>query len=380
MRWPRTQAGFSLLELVLVIIIFSVLAATAARVITVSADRGKFEQTVQEMDQLVKALVGDEGLVQGGLRADFGYVGDVGGLPAAGQGLAALLSDPGVAGWNGPYVTNAFSGDPTGYRKDAWGTNYIYNPAAGTITSLGSDAASGGTAGTYEEDIVRTITSDVSKLTGNAISVVALDGKGSTLNDTHVTVTVTYPGMTGGSTTYASGAFTRSSIPIGLHTVSATPTAGYSAYLGSALDQRICVYPRGASTPSSLVVRFVGSIPSATSAIEYVAGSIYTQSGGRRIYFTIRNTGSMNISFNAFSATWTNPGDELRKVRIPPPVERWSGHADSGEKVTFSSSYLLPQGATVECRIEFDHNMGGEDISVTFYDGSNPYSVSLSVP
>ena len=97
-------------------------------------------------------------------RTQFGFMGDIGALPTVAQGIAALLVNPGLPpwamdasariglGWNGPYLTNGLLG--TDYTKDAWGTAYLYDPAANppTLTSLGADHIAGGLS--YNADIV----------------------------------------------------------------------------------------------------------------------------------------------------------------------------------------------------------------------------------
>ena len=86
-------------------------------------------------------------------RNSFGFLGDVGAIPTAGQGLAALWTNPGLPawaintptrigiGWNGPYLNNGFLG--TDYTKDAWGNPYLYNPGANppTLISRGAGRA-----------------------------------------------------------------------------------------------------------------------------------------------------------------------------------------------------------------------------------------------
>jgi len=93
-------------------------------------------------------------------RTQFGYLGDIGAIPAADPGNlvpTVLWTNTGLpswaldtasrigVGWNGPYLQNGFLG--TNYTKDAWGTPYVYNPGATppTIISRGADRAAGGT-------------------------------------------------------------------------------------------------------------------------------------------------------------------------------------------------------------------------------------------
>lgn len=62
----------------------------------------------------------------------------VGAYPTAEQGLAALVRDPGVAHWLGPYINLL--------RNDPWGTPFVYDPGAGgkpTVLSCGADKQRG---------------------------------------------------------------------------------------------------------------------------------------------------------------------------------------------------------------------------------------------
>jgi general secretion pathway protein G len=49
-------------------------------------------------------------------------------FPDREQGLAALVRDPKVPRWNGPYINQL--------RKDPWGTAYVYEPASGGVPAL----------------------------------------------------------------------------------------------------------------------------------------------------------------------------------------------------------------------------------------------------
>ena len=47
---------------------------------------------------------------------------DVGRYPTAAEGLAALLRNPGIANWRGPYIIAHT------VPKDEWGRDFLYNP------------------------------------------------------------------------------------------------------------------------------------------------------------------------------------------------------------------------------------------------------------
>ena len=67
------------------------------------------------------------------------YERDTGEFPTTTQGLEALHANPGVAGWNGPYVDKEISRDP-------WGSPFVYRNRGQEIPeilSLGADRKPG---------------------------------------------------------------------------------------------------------------------------------------------------------------------------------------------------------------------------------------------
>ncbi len=129
-----SRHGFTLIELVMVILVLGILSAVAIPVIGSLFGSSEVTVTREEMRRLAVAISGSDP------TRDRGYEGDVGYLPGS---LADLVSKPdSVAawnayqhvGWNGPYIDGADSE----YLTDAWGTAYIYNPSARTIASVGS--------------------------------------------------------------------------------------------------------------------------------------------------------------------------------------------------------------------------------------------------
>lgn len=130
MRAARKNQGFTLLELLVVIVIIGLLAAYVGP--KYFAQLGKSEVTVAraQMEAFEKSL--DT------------YRLDVGRYPTTEEGLQALVTAPSTAAgkWNGPYLKK-------GVPQDPWGNQYAYrSPGAKgdfEISSLGKDGQPGGT-------------------------------------------------------------------------------------------------------------------------------------------------------------------------------------------------------------------------------------------
>jgi general secretion pathway protein G len=120
--------GFTLLELLVVIVIIGLLAGLVAPRFFDQVSKSNTKIARAQIDSLEKAL--DQ------------YRLDVGAYPTTEYGLAALNAKPqNLEKWAGPYLKKAVPPDP-------WGNRYIYKSPGDhgdyDLSSLGSDGQPGG--------------------------------------------------------------------------------------------------------------------------------------------------------------------------------------------------------------------------------------------
>jgi len=126
---PRANRGFTLLELVMVLVIIGVILSMVGPRVFNSLSRATSEQAKIRIEQIANQLEL--------------YKLDVGRYPTSQEGLGALLAaPPGVANWNGPYLR-----DPKAL-KDPWSRDFVYRSPADKggfdLLSLGADGKEGG--------------------------------------------------------------------------------------------------------------------------------------------------------------------------------------------------------------------------------------------
>lgn len=125
----RREAGFTLLELLVVLTIMGLLAAIAGPQVLKYLGSSRTQTAKVQVQNVVASL-------------ELFYL-DTGRYPTEAEGLKALIDPtPTAEGWNGPYLRKAEG------LRDPWGVPYLYrNPGkvkSIDVLSYGSDGGEGG--------------------------------------------------------------------------------------------------------------------------------------------------------------------------------------------------------------------------------------------
>jgi len=132
----RERKGFTLAELMVVVVIIGLLAGLVLPKVFPKLAKGKMGAAKAQIELLGQALED--------------YRMDVGNYPATTEGVNSLIQDPGAENWDGPYLKkNVIPNDPWGkpYQFQSPGTHGEYD-----LFSYGRDGAQGGEG--EDKDIV----------------------------------------------------------------------------------------------------------------------------------------------------------------------------------------------------------------------------------
>lgn len=127
MRMCRNQGGFSLMELMIVMVILGLLASLVGPAMFKKLGSAKQKTAKTQISMLMAALDS--------------YRLDIGHYPSQQEGIEALVVNPGEDKWDGPYLQKGVPNDP-------WDNPYHYmNPGEHgevDLYSLGADNREGG--------------------------------------------------------------------------------------------------------------------------------------------------------------------------------------------------------------------------------------------
>jgi general secretion pathway protein G len=111
-RTRNAEKGFTLIELIVVLVILALLAAVVVPNVT--------RHMAESKNKIARIQISE---LEGALQM---FAFDVGRYPTNSEGLEALVSNPGnLEAWKGPYVKNG------NLPMDPWGKPYVYTCPGG---------------------------------------------------------------------------------------------------------------------------------------------------------------------------------------------------------------------------------------------------------
>ena len=81
MRKKKKNLGFTLIEIIMVVVLVGILATMTLTYVGDNQDAVNYELTQKKMEVIRKAILGTDAVDSSGHRTDFGYHGDFGHLP-----------------------------------------------------------------------------------------------------------------------------------------------------------------------------------------------------------------------------------------------------------------------------------------------------------
>ncbi len=273
-------------------------------------------KTEEDLEALKVAVAGNPRLIISSGRADFGFIGTIGNVPAQlsqlwiGSGLPAYSFDTDNkvgAGWVGPYIPSGFVEDLLSLDKDRFGNAFTYvstpftrtsdsQVVAARIQSAGADGVAGTSDDLYQDilssEIYSTVTGTLYK--GNnpvpyATVTLNIPSNGTVSQQTDVTD--------------SSGVFSFSNVTFGFRSVSIDPK------------------------------------------LTYEPGTAKTQNGGRTVQFKLTNYATSDVTITSLTATY-NRTAWYEVIRIGNTnVWTWTtSRAASGQTITFAGQTVEGSG------------------------------------
>ena len=368
------RKGFTLVEVIVILVVMSILAAVAVPVALRVFETAAEDATREEMINLKKAMIGDTDRQQSAVRGNFGFLGDMGRLPINLDELYRQGSLPSFsydnlrqagAGWKGPYITGSFSGEESDeFKKDGLGNDYALTVGPGQLDGVLISSGLDGLSSTADDisleilpvETTATLRGGVKDALGNGISNVSVN-----LNfaSNGILTSVT-------ATTDTNGNYSFSSIPFGPRSVQVDPPAGLLVLASGSVS----ISDDGKNI--TFVVSNISSNPATVDAMIVDFGP-----RGSTNYDQIRINGRTVDGGNNFRSR--------RVVNIVPTTVGGSPVSMGPQRVLLASSetqlsdFTLNQGApaTFELR-RFNRRMNGLSFAVTLLSGGGTLVVGVS--
>jgi hypothetical protein len=147
-RIPDSAHGFTLFEAAATLAIVSFVLVGMVSIASNVLNKGQMDMTVDRMNELRRAINGNPVIIVNESRTAFGYLGDMGNMPASVEDLWIKGSQPAFAfntskktgsGWNGPYLEVRAIEWSSGLGFDGWADAFSYSATPTTDATFGAD-------------------------------------------------------------------------------------------------------------------------------------------------------------------------------------------------------------------------------------------------
>ena len=231
----KALKGFTLIEIIVCLAVFGILLGTMIPLGIQISFKRREQHSLDELAALKVAIAGDPHVIADGTRLSFGYVGDMGNLPASLEDLYKKGAQPAFsldstkkigAGWNGPYIDPQIVEHLETLKTDAFGNDYDYTTTPFTDSTVGATVEGrirskgrDGTSGTGDDLSVELFNAEIKS------TVVGLIENSSGVRQSSFSVTMNYPSngtlTTSSVLTDSNGLFTFDDIPYGIRSITA---------------------------------------------------------------------------------------------------------------------------------------------------------------
>lgn len=323
----RRTRGYSMLEMIVVLMIVAVLATALGTGLFSLTNNAREEAVRGQLDRIKKGLVGDPRVIPPGERdiRRYGFMGDLGNLPSRLDSLVNAGSFPDYsidtnlqmgAGWRGPYEPVL----PTDITVDPWGNGIVYTVAAGTSTVTGAPTVAtltskgpDGILGTADDSVVEIYRADAfSQVLGYV-----KDTTGVTMPGVGVTLSIPSAGVIQNvsTTTDTSGLYTFNNVPQGERVIQLSPKMTYVADTGivsgssyNNLTFQLQNLGKDATSITSMTLTFTSSPVAQYSSVQINGTTVFSGTGvsGTAINFSqinVAGTGVIQEPIHFFEAS-----------------------------------------------------------------------------
>jgi prepilin-type N-terminal cleavage/methylation domain-containing protein len=247
-RWSGSEgpsSGFTLLELVVVMVVVGILTAAIAPAVMQQVVDSRIAETRNEARMLYEAMVGEAG------ENHFGFVGDIGRLPGSFQELSqgnglplyttSTFRSVGM-GWRGPYINTGVTAND--FLMDAFARPYT-GAASGQVRSSGPDGVAGNADDIAYPPAVPVVSGTV------VVTVKTTTGNRTVVDPVGYQVELFYASSgTEASLSDTVAPFSFSNVPMGIHAVRVVKTSNPNA--GTVVSQDTITVRGGSTTAAEL--------------------------------------------------------------------------------------------------------------------------------